>query len=1036
MKMSFYEARARWASLAVFIGLALVCLPAATSAQYFGRNKVQFDKFDFKVLKTDHFDWHYYPEEAEALLDVARMGERWYERLARTFQHEFETSKPVIMYANHPDFQQTNTLSGFIGAGTGGVTESLKNRVIMPMTGSYYDTDHVLGHEFVHAFQYNIAQSRRGGGLQGLNTLPLWLIEGMAEYLSVGREDPLTGMWLRDAIRREELPTIKELSGGRIFPYRYGQALMAYIGGTYGDDAIVQIYRRSLRVGFEGAIEGVLGLSTDTLSVRWAEQVAADYLPLLEGTDAPEDVGKLILAPSTGAGATNMSPSLSPDGRYVAFLSDEDLFSVDLYMADAETGEIIRKLSSANSDPHIDALRYIDSSGTWSPDSKSFAYVVFADGDNQLVIVSADNGAVQRRIDFGDIGAITAPAWSPNGRYLAFSGSVGGISDLYVFDLETSEITQLTDDKFADLQPTWSPDGSTLAFTSDRGPETNFETLVYSKFQLSLIDVASRDVRVLPVFGNVKHINPQYAADGESIYFLSDQDGVTDIYELDLQSGAVRRITHVATSVSGHGYLSPAMSVASNGTVAFTVFDDVEFHIYTKNVNDPAPLVTIVENAKAQPGRRLPPINPDRFSRIETYLADHATGLVPSGTWSDSDAEPYSSSLGLDFVGQPSIGVGTDSYGNYVGGQTSAFFSDMLGDKVLGVAVQAQGTLKDIGGQIFYTDLSRRWNWSVSGGRIPYLLGGYPFLASDEKGTYTGYPRQRIYITSTAGQVQYPFTTTERLEFSLGLTRYSYDFEVDKYYTNGIQTIGFERESLPSPDPLSMVKASVALVGDNAFFGFVSPIRGGRYRFEVERTQGTVDFSTVIGDFRRYYAPFHNLTVAVRGLHYGRYGLDAAEQSEDGFGLLRPLFLGYETFIRGYAWESFNENECARGATAENNCPVFNRLEGHRIAVTSVELRVPFIGVRQYGLINFPFLPTELVAFADGGMAWDNPNLPNDAPVLEWSRLSSQRIPVFSTGVSARMNILGFMILEAYYAYPWQRPDKGWHWGFNMAPGW
>ena len=144
------------------------------------------------------------------------MGERWYERLARTFQHDFEAKKPIILYADHPDFQQTNTLSGFIGEGTGGVTESLKNRVIMPLTGSYWDTDHVLGHELVHAFQYNIAQSRRGGGLRGLGTLPLWLVEGMAEYMSVGRDDPLTAMWLRDAIRRDDpvsythltLPTI------------------------------------------------------------------------------------------------------------------------------------------------------------------------------------------------------------------------------------------------------------------------------------------------------------------------------------------------------------------------------------------------------------------------------------------------------------------------------------------------------------------------------------------------------------------------------------------------------------------------------------------------------------------------------------------------------------------------------------------------------------------------------------------------------------------------------------------------------------
>ncbi|MBT8488322.1 MAG: peptidase S9, partial [Gemmatimonadetes bacterium] len=278
---------------------AVPLMASGASAQYFGRNKVQFDEFDFQVLPSDHFDWHYYPEADEAVMDAVRMGERWYERLARTFQHDFEARKPVILYADHPDFQQTNTLSGFIGEGTGGVTESLKNRVIMPLTGSYWDTDHVLGHELVHAFQYNIAQSRRGGGLRGLGTLPLWLVEGMAEYMSVGRDDPLTAMWLRDAIRRDDLPTIRQMTReSRFFPYRFGQGLWAYIGGTYGDDAVVQIYRRSLRVGFENAIQTVLAMPTDTLSARWKESVSDLYMPFMEDRQEPGEAGNLILAPS------------------------------------------------------------------------------------------------------------------------------------------------------------------------------------------------------------------------------------------------------------------------------------------------------------------------------------------------------------------------------------------------------------------------------------------------------------------------------------------------------------------------------------------------------------------------------------------------------------------------------------------------------------------------------------------------------------------------------------------------------------------
>jgi len=1028
--MHFEIPRIRLAATALACALAWSLVPTSVSAQ-FGRNKVQFDDFDFHVLKTEHFDWHFYPEAAEAVEDAARMGERWYERFARSFQHEFEQSKPVILYADHPDFQQTNTLFGAIGEGTGGVTESLKNRVIMPLGGSYWDTDHVLGHEFVHAFQYNIAQSRRGGGLQGLGALPLWLIEGMAEYLSVGRDDPLTAMWIRDAIRQDELPSIRQMTReSRFFPYRFGQALWAYIGGSHGDDAVVEIYRRSLRVGFEGAIVQVLGIDTDTLSARWRDQVSREYLPLMEGRTPPPNAGNLILAPSTGAGTTNISPSLSPDGRYVAYLSDEDLFSVDLYMADAQSGRVIRKLSSTDSDPHIDALRYIDSSGTWSPDSRFFAYVVVAEGDNQIIVVDSDNGALTQRISFQEwgIGAVANPAWSPDGSSIAFSGSVGGLTDLFVYDLETETLTRLTEDKNADLQPAWSPDGRRLAFTTDRGPQTDFENLTYSKLQLAVIDVATRDIEVIPIFGNVKHINPQYSADGSRIYFISDQDGFSDIYEIGLDDRVVRRITNIATGVSGHTYSAPAMSVSASGLAAFTVFEDLEFHIYTRILEGTGEVMTLTGDAELQPGRRLPPVNPDRFSRVDTYLLDAQTGLLPSGTYTAQDAEEYSTSLSLDFLGQPTIGVGTDSYGTYVGGGTSAYFSDMLGDKALMVALQANGTFKDIGGTAFYQDLSDRWNWGLGGGRIPYLI---PYYTSgvDAGGDYLGLISQRTFLTTASGNVSYPFSTTQRIEFGASATRYSYDIEIDKYYgyyTGGVYNI--TRESLESPDADVLYEGSVAIVGDNAFFGFVSPIRGSRYRFQVGRTQGTADYTTVLGDVRRYFQPSLNMSVAFRALHYGRYGLDNAGEAF-GFGPLSPLFLGYETFIRGYAWESFNVDECGQITTS---CPAVDRLLGNQLAVTSFEIRLPFLGVEQYGIINFPYLPTEIVLFTDAGLAWDK----DHPPELVWSRSSTERVPVVSTGVSARINILGFLVLEAYYAKPWQRPTKDWHWGFQLAPGW
>jgi hypothetical protein len=174
---------------------------------------VQYETFDWRIMETDRFEIHFYPETT---VDAGRRadGGALVRAAVAAFQHEFE-KKPIIFYADHPDFQQTNTTFGMLTEGTGGFTEALRNRVVMPFTGSVRENDHVLGHELVHVFQYDLAQSAGGGGLQGMGRLPLWLIEGMAEYLSLGREDAHTAMWMRDAALRGELPTIRQLTRTR-----------------------------------------------------------------------------------------------------------------------------------------------------------------------------------------------------------------------------------------------------------------------------------------------------------------------------------------------------------------------------------------------------------------------------------------------------------------------------------------------------------------------------------------------------------------------------------------------------------------------------------------------------------------------------------------------------------------------------------------------------------------------------------------------------------------------------------------------------
>ncbi|HEV2672193.1 MAG TPA: hypothetical protein VGU74_13950, partial [Gemmatimonadales bacterium] len=275
----------------LLLGAAL-CFAAPTQAQYFGRNSVQYSTFKFKVLKTQHFDVYYYDKEADAAAQAARMAERWYTRLSNVLRHQLSSRQPLILYSDHPDFEQTNVLGESPGEGTGGVTESLKRRIILPMGASLWETDHVIGHELTHAFQYDITGVGRSNSAAGLNRVPLWFIEGMAEYMSLGPVDPNTTMWMRDAVRRGELPKFRDLDNPRYFPYRWGQSFWSYLGGTYGDDIVGALLRSAGKTGnVIGALEVMTHRPADSIVAEWHRALteATEPVAVATGIQLPTD---------------------------------------------------------------------------------------------------------------------------------------------------------------------------------------------------------------------------------------------------------------------------------------------------------------------------------------------------------------------------------------------------------------------------------------------------------------------------------------------------------------------------------------------------------------------------------------------------------------------------------------------------------------------------------------------------------------------------------------------------------------------------
>ncbi|HYG61995.1 MAG TPA: peptidase S9, partial [Thermoanaerobaculia bacterium] len=849
------------------LALALfTLLPVTASAQYFGRNKVQWERFDWQILRTEHFDIYYYPQEEQAVREAARLAERWYDRLSAIFERPFNERKSIILYADPSDFQQTTVIGGQIGQGTGGVTEALRTRVVLPFTGNWEDTDHVLGHELVHVFQYDILQDPRlqgpgrgGGGGAGI---PLWFVEGLAEYLSIGRSSSLTAMWLRDSVARDELPTVRQLARNpRLFPYRWGHALWAYIGGRWGDVATTRVFTRGTQVGLEAALEEVLGISHEDLSTDWQASIRRDYGPIVEGRQAPANLGTRIIpreGPTTET-ETNVGPVLSPNGQDVVFFSTRGLFSFDLYLADARTGEIRQRLVSQDTDPHFEALQFIDSAGAWSPDGRRFAFVVSARGDNELAIVEVATRNIERRIPIQDVGALWNPSWSPDGRSIVVSGARGGITDLYLHDLESGTTRKLTDDLFSDLQPDWSPDGRTIAFVSDRGAGESLAGLTRgTAMGVWLLDVASGETRQIAAEFEGNQYNPRFGPGGRDLFFLSDRDGVSDVYRLETGSGQIFRVTRVATGVTGITGLSPALTVApSSGRVMFSVFTNTGYQINSLEPAETRGEPVDTGGATRAQAALLPPAARPAPPRVDQYLASPA-GLEPGPT----ETAEYRPRLQLDFVG-PSVGVGVSTLGYSFGGDITAFFSDMLGQREVGVSVQgASGSdINQLGGQAYYLNQERRWQWGVSGGYVPYISAFTRAFETDvdvgggevAPGIVYQQVRETVTVSGASFITRYPFSTTRRFDFNVGVTRLDYDNELRELVTVGSQVIDENERDLASPEGLQLYQASAALVGDNSYFGFTSPVRGRRYHLELESSFGDLQFQSLIADYRRYF---------------------------------------------------------------------------------------------------------------------------------------------------------------------------------------
>ncbi|OAQ40629.1 tolB protein precursor [Pedobacter psychrophilus] len=1045
-------------SIGFLTALIILCSLGA-QAQYFGQNKVRYKNLKFKVYETPHFNLYYYTENDSLIKNFAKESEAWYALHQQIFRDTFKKPNPIILYGNSPEFQQTTAIGGEIGVGTGGVTEGLKNRVVMPFQEINAQTRHVLGHELVHAFQYHSLIEGDSTQLENLGNLPLWMIEGMAEYLSLGKVDANTAMWMRDAVLNKDIPTLEDLTtNSKYFPYRYGQAFWSFIGSTYGDTTIFPFFKSTAKYGYQAAIRRTFGYDEKTLSGLWKSSIENAYNPYLKDTTQTPIGIKIV--DETNGGNMNVAPAISPDGNYLVYLSERDLFSIDLYLADAGTGKTIRKLTSKIKNGHIEEFNFIESAGAWSPDSKRFATSVFSEGRNKLIVVNIDNGRTVLEKGMGDVEQFGNLSWSPDGENIAFSGLKNGQSDVFSYNMTSEEVTQLTNDKYSEYQPSYSADGTKLVFSTDRFSVESDNIAAQIPMGMAIMDLKNKSVKQINVFNGANNFNPLFAENDSKIYFLSNRDGFRNLYKYTIAGGKVEQLTDYFTGISGITENSPALSISNKNDIVYSYYRAQKYTLYNAKSTD-------FKGKVIDPGyvnlaaATLPPPNSVGVNIINKNLENFQ---VYNDLPADSvKSIPFKSKFKLDYIANTGAGVSTSRFGTGLAGGVQAIFSDILSRDQIFAAANVNGEIYDFGAQVAYVNQQSRWNWGGALSHVPYQFGTYgiqqenlPISGGGTTPTFNQfYDIIRVFEESAQGFTSYPFSRITRAEFGAGVSSYSY--RVDRYSTY-YQDLGGgfvgnpiyqDRNKISLAEynqnngfgyqltPYTIFQLNTALVGDNSFQGVASPLDGFRYRIGIEQNFGTFTYTAPTIDLRKYVRT-KPVTFAGRLYGYGRIG-DTNNQQ------LYPLFIGYPYLIRGYEANSFYKN-----GTSGNSSNGFdiNQLVGDRIAVANFEVRLPFTGPEKLSVVTSKFLFSELNLFFDAGLAWSKGDVvkvdqkgpdqigtsgPTNLPVYA----SNVKVPALSAGISARVNVFGYFVLEPYLAFPFNRKDISKPvFGLAFAPGW
>jgi hypothetical protein len=855
---------------------------------YYGKNRIRYNDFKWKIYTTDHFEIYYYPDVEPQLERVTSYAESAYQQVSSDLKHDLAFKVPLVLYKTQSEFQQQNIEPGELPEGVLAFAEPYRDRMVLPIDEPSDALYRLITHELTHIFEFDIIPRsllRRG--------LPLWVDEGLSDYMT-GYWQPFDLMSVRDAAIADIVPSMSDFQGvqfadGRL-PYNLGHAAFEFIESRWGKEGLRQFLfalRKAVIGGGESAYEEAFKLKPEEFDEQFEKYLKDRFKPFRD-KERPVDYGR-DLAPKRGKTqytvVVSIEPSPSGDLMAVAAGNGKDQ-ELDIVLMSTKDGKVIRNLTDGFNKDH--GYEYIATPGgfrnnavswmSWAPAGDRVGYFARTEKMKTLILQNVATKKIEKRIQIKSVDSPESPDISPDGAEVAFAGLRGAIGDIFAVNIETGEIRNLTNDQFGDFAPTYSPDGKSIIYLAR----------VSGNDKLFRLDLASGTKTQL-TFGTHDDGGAQFI-DADTIVFPSTavdpnqpidpevarNGNIYNIWTLSLKNGELKQYTDTLT-----GNVSPIiLRDQKPAKIAFVTYYKGEYGIHTLPREEP--LHTVASADFGSPGP------------IIDFQAPITHTLVKSNIKTKGTFEK------LFLEGRPPVNVGVTSGGDLFGG-TQVTFTDVLGDKQFNLFASSVSQYRTM--SFSYTNLSRRLQYALQAYSQTQFYYGYdPGLLYGSQYAYVN--RDDAIATQTARGATaygiYPFNRYRRVELSGGIFQFNQGYNNDslQQVADQYQIQQYGRTLFANG---SIMPIGATFVQETTVFREYGPLAGNTIRagYEYAPSLGSLlSRHTVDADARYYLRLATNGVLAFRARGFKSWG------EFPGY-----MYFGGNSELRGYDYLEFLGNK-------------------------------------------------------------------------------------------------------------------------------